>query len=112
MLTRDGKLVDWPYSDAPQTSCTADHLRALLQGSAAERALAHAELSYGAFVALYRATRGVVEHGKRYRNAGRKLKELGIPASYAEGVGIRTLAKICARSADAKALKKALLERS
>ena len=112
MRTRDGKEVDWPYSDAPQTSCTAEPLEALLNGSAAQRAIAHAALSYGAFAALYRSTRGTWEHGKRYRNAGRKLVALGVNADYCEGIGIRALAKACAQSADAKALKRALLERS
>lgn len=107
--TGDGKDVDWEYSDAPQCSATAQHLERLLNGDAASRAIAHAELSEGQLLILYRATRGVLEHGKRFRCVGRALIRLDC-ATYAEGVGILKLARLVAKHKERSALISALLD--
>lgn len=96
MLTSDREEIEWPYSNAAATSCTRAQLEALLQGDAAERAIAHAALTHGQLLSLYSCTLGAFKHGERYKRVGRELIELGI-FDYARGVGIRRLERILCR---------------
>lgn len=97
MVTADNVDIDWPYSYAVKTSLTAEKVKALLSRDACERALAHADLTYGQVNALYDKTTHLKKCGRRRRVLGRRIRASGL-AEYCGGIGENRLIRIFAEN--------------
>lgn len=107
MLTRDGKQVDWPYSDAPMTTLTAGELAKLRSEDACEKCVAHARLNPVQMTILYRK-RGFI-YAKQLRWVGSWIVRHRLEP-YAAGLSLYAIRKVIGSSRDRTVLVEKLLK--